>query len=648
MKKKKNSANQGNDVDSGGGGNDTLVDYEGTNTFDGGTGDDLIDISRANGSSFSATIDGGEGVDTLKIGGIEVGSVSWSDLSISNIEVLDGGGGSTTTLSVADIVGRGITTVQNLTLTLDPTLASGGTLDVSGLSGEINVQGTNQSDTLIGNDEANTISLLATDSVYTSGYGSDTVNSGGGDDTIIWRPEAHWGDAPRNFSSYDTRTKTFFIEGLIDGGLGSDSLVFDFNQNYFRYPWAGESWNRSDPWTLDLSELNLSNVENLNIFYSDSSTDRRDPDELVLSAGQLGGLIGGSGLRSISIVSGGAIDLAQLKALNIDSWRISDDLSYTITGSGASESISLGIGLYSISMGGGADGVTIDGKSRVTDTIDGGAGSDTLTIRGDYVDLSGAAISNIEAINVSSRSLAMTEDQWTTFGGVVSLITGAKTSFTLALEEASTITLAPDSAYQGLSGSVDGDRLIGNNLDNVLAGNSGNDTLEGKAGDDRLVAGAGVDALRGDDGDDILDVTGKTVVSDSLSGGEGIDTLVVGGVQDLTAASLSGIEVLSGDGDVTLTLSQLSLFSQVQGVSVQLSGDFSGFAIPNDLIMSSGASISLPGVDAELMQAVGIIGSAGDDIITGGPGNDTIFGGRGRDVLSGGAGDDTLFGGKGT
>ncbi len=55
----------GDDDLSGGGGDDVLVDSQGANILSGGDGNDIIDVSGT--QSPNATIDGGEGTDTLRI-----------------------------------------------------------------------------------------------------------------------------------------------------------------------------------------------------------------------------------------------------------------------------------------------------------------------------------------------------------------------------------------------------------------------------------------------------------------------------------------------------------------------------------------------------------------------------------------------------
>lgn len=80
-----------------------------------------------------------------------------------------------------------------------------------------------------------------------------------------------------------------------------------------------------------------------------------------------------------------------------------------------------------------------------------------------------------------------------------------------------------DSANQ-LPGSVNADRIVGGNLDDILAGLDGDDTIAGGAGNDSISGGLGNDALTGGDGNDVLsDIEGEN----AISGEAGDDRLIV-------------------------------------------------------------------------------------------------------------------------
>jgi len=636
----------GDDTLDGGAGNDKLVDGPGINVLRGGDGNDVIDVSGS--STPTATVDGGAGTDTLKI----ASDTNWVGLKVSGVEVLDGNGGRTN-LTPGEVAALGFTTAQNITFRLDPNLNTGGTLDAVILSGNFSIRGTSQSDRLIGNSGDNTIYLLTDKSYIASqGYGSDTVIAGDGNDVIVWRAVQN-DSAYKSFSAIDSIGRTYSILGDFDGQSGTDILQLDFSQrDWYHSSFLGNYQNYNEdgnlPWRIDISLLKINSIEKLDVIGYDPSGPWSYPSEFVISADQISAFDSTSGLRAVSIVSGGAIDIAQLSAIGIKTWRIGDAQTYQIAGTANGDILTVSSGAITANLGAGNDEFIVDSKPLVTDVLDGGAGTDTLTVRGTDVDLSGATISNIEAIKVSSQSLSMTDAQWQALGSIVSRVSGASTGYILSVTTPGTSTLAADSPYVGLTGSSGDDVLIGNARDNILVGGDGSDALTGNAGSDRLVTGAGIDTLSGGDGNDTLVVTGKTNVRDVLSGGAGTDTLQVSDGQDLSAATISGLEVLKGSGTVTMSAAQLAGFSEINGVTVQLSGNSTTFTLNSLTQLTNNARIFLPQADSTVVATAGIVGSKGDDILTGSSANNIIYGGRGVDLIDGGVGNDTLIGGSGT
>ena len=647
----------GDDTLLGNGGDDVLIDSTGRNSLDGGDGNDILDVSAlsedagmamASGATDpTATVEGGAGIDTLKV----ASNTNWTGLTVSNVEIVDGSGGFVS-LTPQQILALGFTSAQNLTFRLNPTLAEGGSLNASDISGSINLRGTNQSDTLVGNADNNTIYLGGLE--YSSGgYAQDSVRAGAGDDRILLVTERSVSRpvAAQFFTSVDYTSRTYGMQGAIDGGDGQDTLVLNFDNPWWTHAWGGDALYYSGVttpiWKIDLSKWTWTHLERLEVTGFNSSMPWTYPDEIILSADQLSSLQSATGSRKVTVVGGGTLDLTHLSALGLGSWRLGDDLAYELTGTANGDSVALGAGLISANLGAGNDEFVIDSKSLVNDVLSGGAGTDTLTIRGTDVDLSGAEFSSIEAISVSSQSLSMTSSQWQTLGAQVSRVAGANTAYILSITTPGTTTLTADSAYVGLTGSMGDDRLIGNASNNILVGGDGSDVLTGNAGNDRLVTGAGLDTLTGGDGDDTLVISGKSASRDSYDGGAGNDILQVAQSVDLTAAAMSNMEVLDGSGTVMMSASQLASFAEVRGVAVQLTGTSTLLSLSTTKL-SAGASVLLPLADPTVSISAGILGSKGDDTINGSAGADLIYGGRGADRLDGGAGDDTLVGGSGT
>ncbi len=154
-------------------------------------------------------------------------------------------------------------------------------------------------------------------------------------------------------------------------------------------------------------------------------------------------------------------------------------------------------------------------------------------------------------------------------------------------------------------GATDGDDVFtGMSADDVASAMDGNDNLFGNGGDDSLSGGAGDDLLSGGSGDDTLD------------GGSGNDTATF---EDSSARVVVDLEAGTATGEGSDTLTDIENVIGSDG---------------NDII--TGDSV-----------ANTIDGGAGDDYVEGGGGNDTIKGGSGNDVIDAGSGDDVVSGGSG-
>jgi Ca2+-binding RTX toxin-like protein len=141
-------------------------------------------------------------------------------------------------------------------------------------------------------------------------------------------------------------------------------------------------------------------------------------------------------------------------------------------------------------------------------------------------------------------------------------------------------------------GSNGNDTIVGTPQVDIINGLGGNDVISGLASDDFLDGGTGDDTLSGGDGDDIL--TGGPG-ADALDGGNGDDT-----------ASYSGSSTA-----VTVDL----------GAGTGSSGDAAGDTLAN---------------------VENLVGSNGDDVLTGDANNNIIEGGAGADNMDGGGGRDTI------
>jgi serralysin len=170
------------------------------------------------------------------------------------------------------------------------------------------------------------------------------------------------------------------------------------------------------------------------------------------------------------------------------------------------------------------------------------------------------------------------------------------------------------------------DKIVGNNVNNVLSGNGGNDTLYGGKGHDVLKGGAGSDIMYGEDGNDTID------------GGDNWDYMWGGDGNDVIAGHDGGDWLNGDDGNDTL----------YGGADNDGLEGGSG----SDIMYGEDGNDTIDGGDNwdHMWGGAGhdrLSGGGGDDRLSGGAGNDQMFAGEGHDVLDGEEDNDWLFGGIG-
>ncbi|HEX8308565.1 MAG TPA: M10 family metallopeptidase C-terminal domain-containing protein [Allosphingosinicella sp.] len=152
---------------------------------------------------------------------------------------------------------------------------------------------------------------------------------------------------------------------------------------------------------------------------------------------------------------------------------------------------------------------------------------------------------------------------------------------------------------RGLSSS--GQALTGNGLDNFILGGAGTDTIVGGGGNDRINGGAGADVMRGGVGDDTYAVDNLDDVVEE-NGGEGTDTVVT----LLATYSLFGtqIENLTAPSSIAFDLRGSSGNNVVTGgggndfIRLQDGGNDTGIGgLGNDVFLFGGALTSADQID---------------------------------------------------
>ncbi len=284
------------------------------------------------------------------------------------------------------------------------------------------------------------------------------------------------------------------------------------------------------------------------------------------------------------------------------------------------------------------------------DRLDGGAGDDAMT----------GGIGN-DVYGVDSTGDSITEAA----GEGTDEVRTTLASYTLA------------AALENLTGLGNlGQTLTGNSSDNVIDGGAGADSMKGGAGNDTYVvddagdtvvelAGEGTDEVRTGlsayslaalanvenltgtnaagqalTGDASANVITGAAGNDVLDGGGGADTLRGGGGNDVYLVDIAGdlVEENAGEGtdEVRTALAVYSLAARpnVENLTATSNG-------PHDFRGNSGNNVITGGAGNDLLRLY----DGGDDTALAGDGNDSIFiiaSLTAADVINGGAGGDTL------
>ncbi len=188
----------------------------------------------------------------------------------------------------------------------------------------------------------------------------------------------------------------------------------------------------------------------------------------------------------------------------------------------------------------------------------------------------------------------------------------------------------------------------------VIQGDHGGGTINGTAKDDILIGGAGNDSILGGSGDDLLE---DGLGEDTLHGGDGADIFILRSdfthdvIQDfqpgIDRLDLSAWPMLYNPASIGYTATSTGAILSWRGETLEI-------------FTRSGATLSMEQVQAAIMAAPDrvpdfasfggndgdqeIIGSAINDAVSAGNGNDTISGLAGDDYLDGGNGDDWIWG----
>ena len=585
------------------GGNDTLNGGNGNDSLDGGDGNDTL-----YGDAGNDVLLGGEGDDLLRgsIGDDTLSGGSGNDtldggnknLIYTGNDKLDGGLGKDT------LYGRDGNDLLSGGGDADKLSGGSGDDQLEGGWGDDTLEGDSGEDALSGGDGNDILFGGDDDDILDGGIGKDTLNGDDGRDTL---------DGGKD-------------DDELDGGLGDDTLLGGEGNDSL---WGGEDddtldgGNRDDKLYGEAGKDILLGGEGNDSLWGgtgddtlsggsgDDMLDGGDEDENILSTGN-DTLDGGEGDDTLYGRDG-------------DDTLLGGDGNDTLNGGEDNDKLSGGNNA-DILYGNNGDDTLLgdDGDDRLygnagNDMLLGGLGNDTLD--GGFGDDSflGGDGNDLYYVDSSKDRIREVENEGT--DSVNSSVTYA------ILANLENLTLTGTSEINA-TGNSSNNILTGNNAANTLSGGDGNDTLDGGLGADTLIGGLGNDTY-------YIDNTNNDIITENA--GEGIDTVNSTFTYSLLDTNLENLTLI-GTSAINATGNSSSNILTGNNAANTLSG-----GAGKDTLDGGDGDDTLYG-DARKDT---LYGGAGNDILMGGSHADKLYGGLGDDKLDGGNGGDTLEGGLG-
>jgi len=634
------------------GGANSLTLANGTNTIslasnlgtlNGGTGNDTINITDANGISISnissvETINGGVGVDSLSLQGgthsltlSSIASVtgSTSDDSITlhsthnGLTVVGGSGSDNITLANG---------VNAITLQDMETVTGGSGVDTLTITGS-------SAGRISGNDSADAISVSGTSGVQT------IILAGASEfgDTITGFTAGAGGDKIDFNAAFSRGTSDAFQSLATSGAVGTNAAIVNYTTSIANYSTATDV-------ATALNTLTGLAAGNKILFVTGNGTDShlwywQDTANGTVESGELLSVAELSGVVNTGLLAENFPTVVNQAVANTQTVTMTVSTDDIISGgAGTNEIITLsGAAEKGDSFDGlaGADSLTLGNTANVisvsnTETITGGTQSDDVTlatiITAGTVDLAGGSDSLTLANGTNSVTVANTE-----------IITGGSGNDTLTLNAAGTyninllggvdtisiaaaaagtydLTLNNVSAISNASNSSDTINIANaqNGLSVRMGSGAGTDTLVLQGVGNTISVWEDVEVVTGSTGNDHVTVETSLVNGATYNLGAGTDTVVL--ANGANTLSVSDVETITGgiNGD-TITYTSLAL---------------SGTTIDGGLGVDT-LTLSNTGNNAVTVNNMEIItGNSGDDSFT-------VIGSASA-TLTGGAGSDTF------
>jgi Ca2+-binding RTX toxin-like protein len=589
---------------------DTLNGGDGDDTLNGGDGDDTLD-----GGGGNDTINGDHGADRITV--------------VEGYDVVQAGAGADT-LVVDYRSETGAVTTLNFA-----TSSSGH----GGLNGSYsNSTSTRGVDFF---DADNFVIFTGSgDDRITTGKGNDIVNLGAGDDRVDLGSGSDSADGGEGVDGFSANLVGYFEGVTIDLTGASTSFGAGTLANF---EWINilttTAWND----VVVTRDINIS--ERIDTGHGNDRITVRGGHDTVYAGPGLDTIVvdwryetsavAGSAFSSLQgegIDGGYQSDTRQIRFFNAENLIIatgSGDDRITagrgndqIFAGGGNDTVSSGTGIDRLDGGDGHDIFFYAAALTAADLNDGGAGTDTLVLQGNYPGLvlaAGSAV-GIEGISLQSGSIT----RWGEAG---------TSSYDYSL------TTVDANVAPGLRVRVNGQSL--------LAGEdmTFNGAAESDGGKFLVYAGFGVDTLTGGSENDIFFFeAGRFSDGDRIVGGGGNDAVVISGAPtgmgslytSIASGTLSSIEALSVNGRFATDPSARPSYELVLG-----NGNIAAGArlIVNGSSLEGTQTFNFNGAQVS-DGSLSVFGGAAHDTLRAGANADLIYGAGGADTLTGGAGAD--------
>jgi Ca2+-binding RTX toxin-like protein len=319
--------------------------------------------------------------------------------------------------------------------------------------------------------------------------------------------------------------------------------------------------------------------------------------------------------------------------------------------------------------GDGNDLFLLLGNNDGNDRIDGGNGSDTADYSAAQSAITLASQGLVTGASTGSDILVKI-DQIIGANGADNVIdasvgTGISINADLSTQSLSVAGVAGVGPFRvenfvNVVGSSGDDRIKGTSDSNQLAGGAGRDTLLGGGGNDRLDGGSDIDVadFSGETTRTILLPTGVVrQVSTPATGSTFVSQTQLVNIETVIASTLNSavINASSAGSGITINANLAAQTLRINGVptitqpfEIQNFDNIVG-SRGNDTLTGDGGQNSLDGeLGNDLIsggrEADNLRGNEGNDTIAGGLANDRLLGGTGNDSLTGDAGNDQLTG----